>query len=466
MIVILTKRVFRWLRAGLRWTVRGVRIVVALLLLTFFLQRSTYPLHINWNAVSVMVNSQQFDYVGWTLSALATKAGEFLWGVHPFMDEAARSDYVRAYMDDLRRAQALEAEIEAVYFDPAEPDPDRATAERRALRDDLRADLRGRQPLMESILEGQVAAVLIDEGFGVLGQLLPPISMHFTPMPNLLIASPRDRIHFEISISLEPMPVDERVAIEQRIEDELDLSALIVPLGGMALFPAMINETTNIPWALETFAHEWMHHYLFFFPLGLTYDFAGEARIINETVADLFGKAIAERALARYYPEYAPTAHDSAPIRVHWQATEPPAFDFGAEMHRTRTQVDRIMDDIALMQAKAEQAQGRGREAAHLDANADRLIVKAEDYMEARRVLFYENGWRIRRLNQAYFAFFGGYQGGIAGIGGQDPIGPAVQDILDKSASLRDFVVTMRVITNREQLLRVRDDLVMSGNMQ
>lgn len=183
-------------------------------------------------------------------------------------------------------------------------------------------------------------------------------------------------------------------------------------------------------------------------------------------MADLFGKAIAERALARYYPEYAPTAHDSAPIRVHWQATEPPAFDFGAEMHRTRTQVDRIMDDIALMQAKAEQAQGRGREAAHLDANADRLIVKAEDYMEARRVLFYENGWRIRRLNQAYFAFFGGYQGGIAGIGGQDPIGPAVQDILDKSASLRDFVVTMRVITNREQLLRVRDDLVMSGNMQ
>ena len=459
-------RVFLWLRVGLRWTLRAVRMVVALLLLTFMLQRSTYPLHINWNAVSAIVGSQQFDYVGWTIGALATKAGQFLWGVHPFMDEAARSEYVRAYMADLAQAQALEAEIEAVYFDPAEPDPETATSERRARRDELRADLRARQPLMESILEGQVAAVLVDEGFGALGQLLPPIAMHFTPMPNLLIASPRDRIRFDISLSLEPMPVDERVAIEQRIESELELSTLIVPLGGMALFPAMINETSSIPWAVETFAHEWMHHYLFFYPLGLNYDFSGEARIINETVADLFGKAIAQRVLSRYYPEYAPAAHDGTATLTNWQSTEPPAFDFGAEMHRTRTQVDRIMDDIALMQAKAERAQQQGREAAHLDANAERLIVKAETYMEARRVIFYENGWRIRRLNQAYFAFYGGYQGGIPGIGGQDPIGPAVQDILDTSDSLHAFIVTMRGITTREQLLRVRDQLAPIANLQ
>ena len=462
-------RVFRWLRTALGWIVRAVKIVVALLLLTFFLQRSTYPLHINWNAVSAMVGSQQFDYVGWTVSALATKAGQFLWGVHPFMDEATRSEYVRAYMTDLAQAQALESEIEAVYFDPAEPNPDRATAERRARRDELRADLRARQPLMESILEGQVAAVLVDEGFGLLGQLLPPISMHFTPMPNLLIASPRDRIRFDISINLEPMPIDERVAIEERIEGELGLSTLIVPLGGMALFPAMINETTSIPWAVETFAHEWMHHYLFFYPLGLNYDFSGETRIINETVADLFGKAIADLTLARYYPEYAPTTHDGEMLLVNWrpvQNAEPPPFDFGAEMHRTRTQVDRIMDDIALVQAKAEWAQDQGREAAHLDASAERLIVKAEEYMEARRVIFYENGWRIRRLNQAYFAFYGGYQGGIPGIGGQDPIGPAVQDILDYSESLHAFIVIMRSITTRDQLLSVRGSMLQTEDSQ
>jgi hypothetical protein len=172
---------------------------------------------------------------------------------------------------------------------------------------------------MESILEGQVAAVLVDEGFGLLGQLLPPISMHFTQVPNLLIVSPRDRIEFRVSITVDPLPLEEIVALETQIEDELDMSSLVVPLGGMALFPAMILETTSLNWAVETFAHEWAHHYLFFFPLGLYYDFAGETRIINETVADIVGKEVARKVLERYYPDTlvkqpAPDVRSSRPV--------------------------------------------------------------------------------------------------------------------------------------------------------
>jgi hypothetical protein len=73
--------------------------------------------------------------------------------------------------------------------------------------------------------------------------------------------------------------------------------------------------------------------------------------------------------------------------------------------------------------------------------------------MERRRRLFVANGYGIRKLNQAYFAFYGGYQSGEPGVGGEDPIGPAVQAILDASPSIHEWVVRMRDITTRDELL-------------
>jgi hypothetical protein len=35
-------------------------------------------------------------------------------------------------------------------------------------------------------------------------------------------------------------------------------------------------------------------------------------------------------------------------------------------------------------------------------------IQEAEQYMEARRQIFVAHGYQIRKLNQAYFAFYGG----------------------------------------------------------
>lgn len=458
-------KVLRFIGRGLRLTLRGIGYLIALFILTFLLQRSTYPPGLDWNAISVIVREHHFDYITWEINALATKAGQTLWGVHPFINEEDRSQFVRDYMADLASARSLERRIEAVFIDPAIDDPEEASADLRAERDELRADLRQRQPLMESILEGQVAAVLVDEGFGLFGQLLPPISMHFTRTPNLLIVSPRDEIRFEVSLALDPLPIETINTIENRIEDERDMSALIVPLGGIALFPAMILETTNLSWAVETFAHEWAHHYLFFFPLGLYYEFSGETRIINETVADIFGKEVAELVLRRYYPELAPaspSASDSLQLVHHAPAADDAPFDFGAAMHETRVNVDRIMADIDTIRTKSE----RFSEAGHLehaesyDEFVREAVEKAERYMEIRREYFYENGVNIRRLNQAYFAFFGGYQGGIAGIGGDDPIGPAVEDVRRLSPDLPAFMRNMRGIVTRDDLLEVRDRLL------
>lgn len=452
---------------GLRLLLRWLRRLLVLLIFVVLIQRSTFPADTQFNVIAGLVSPHQFDYISWEVGALWNKISQTLWGVHPYMDEAARSQFVHDYMRDLTEARRLEAEVNAIYTDPAINDPQAASVDVRQLRDALRADLRQRQSLVESILEGQVAAVLVDEGFGVMGQLLPPIAMHFTQVPNLLIVSPRDEIRFDVSLNLDPLPVDEIAALEERIDAAFDVSSLIVPLGGIALFPAMILETTSIPWALETFAHEWVHHYFFFFPLGLNYftggdAFAGEARIINETVADVFGREIGARVLARYYPELAqPTSAPMdalAMINQHLQ-TQPAAFDFGAAMHETRTTVDKGMAEVSTLNDKSAvmEAAGRSARVAYFSAYAGRLLDDIEAYMEQRRQFFYDNGYRIRKLNQAYFAFYGGYQGGIPGIGGQDPIGPAVEAIRAMSPDVRQFIVTMRGITTRAELLEVRD---------
>lgn len=413
------------LRFITRWALR----LIGLLAFVTFIRHSTVPLGERWTAVAVLAREYQFDYLGWEIGALAAKAEQTLWGVHPFMHEADRSAYVRAYMDDLAEARRLEAEINRLYADPQVSDPTAASADLRDRRDALRSSLHGRQGLAESILEGQVAAVLVEQGFSLGGQILPPIAMRFTEVPNLLVVSPREEIRFDVSINLDPMPVDEIVALERGIEAAQNVSALIVPLGGIALYPAMILETTSISFALETFAHEWLHHYLFAFPLGLNYDFSSETRIINETTASIFGREVSRLALERYYPDLVPPPPAPRNNAAQLPAPDPtaPSFDYGAEMHETRVTVDQLL------------AEGR--------------VEEAEAYMERRRQLFVRNGHLIRRLNQAYFAFYGGYQSPGSGVGGADPIGPAVQALREASPSLHDWIVTMRGIVTREELL-------------
>ena len=195
--------------------------------------------------------------------AIRSKADTFLFGQHVYLEEAQRSQFVRDYMADLTRVRQLNADIEAIYIDPNISDPIAASADLQNTRDMLRADLERRKPSAEAILEGQVATILVEEGFGIGGQLFPPMAMKFTQAPDLVVVSPRETIQLELSIPVIPLTVDERAALESQIETQQDeVSTLVVPLGGIALYPAMIYETTSISRAVEVFAHEWLHHYL------------------------------------------------------------------------------------------------------------------------------------------------------------------------------------------------------------
>lgn len=435
------RRLLRWLRRGLRFVRHLLRWLVLIALMLVLLQYSTVPLGLDWFAVAALAQDMQFDYVTWELDAIGVKIYQTLYGLHPFMTEADRVQYVRDYMADLQQAQAREAQINAVFSDPNVTDPEAASADQRGQLQRLRDGLEARQALAEAILEGQIAAVLAEQGFAVLGQILPPVSAHFTRVPNLLVVSPRDEIRFDISINLDPMTADAISALETRIDHERDVSSLVVPLGGIAMYPTMVLETSSIPWALDTISHEWLHNYLFAFPLGLAYfsgeSFVGETRIINETTANLFGREMSRLTLARYYRDLLPPDSRGGSRTAPTQPTEPPVFDFGREMDTTRRTVDELL------------AEGK--------------VDEAEAYMEQRRELFVTNGYRIRKLNQAYFAFYGGYQSGQPGAGGEDPIGPAVQAIRDASPSLQDWIVTMRGITSREQLLTAVEQNQRSG---
>jgi hypothetical protein len=375
----------------------------------------------------------KFDFVSWETGALFGKLVHNLVAPQRYMDEEARHDFVVDYMALVGEIKKLEWDISLVYIDPSVADPDVASAEMRARLADLRADQQARQPLAEAILEEQVATVLIEEGFGVLGQELPPVSAHFTPLPSLIVISPRDRIENIFSLSLHHgLDTAQREDIEMQVDSALNVSSLVTNIGGLAAYPSMLLESSWLPWVAEVTAHEWTHHYLTPRPLGWYYMESGETRTINETTASIMGKEIGYAVITRYYPELPPPELPTLPEPVEEEEPEeeipppePPEFDYRMEMRNTRIRVDELL------------AEGK--------------IEEAETYMEERRQIFVNEGYAIRKLNQAYFAFHGSYAD-APGAAGEDPIGPTVLRLRARSPSLYIFVNQVAGVTRLSEL--------------
>lgn len=421
-------RFWRWLRYG--WS--GI-----IVLLVLFLLAPSYPdLSDDWQRLVWLTGGRQFDFVAWEVETLLEKGNADLAAGHLYLDEVARKQVVLDYMNLLVESRQIEARIEQIYVDPSVPNPDKATAVLQAKDEALRTQIADLQPLAEAILEEQVAAVLYDEGFYFWGHVFPPVRAHMTPLPTMLVVSPRDEIRQEFALPLQAgLLAPEREEIETAILTDLNRSGYVTNIGGLGIYPAMVMESTSLTWLVETFAHEWTHHYLTFFPLGLNYLTSPELRTMNESVASIVGKEIGQEVIRRYYPELAPPpppelGDSNAPTP---EATTPPPpdpnlpppFDFRAEMYETRVTVDRLL------------AEGK--------------IEAAEFYMEARRRFFVENGYNLRVLNQAYFAFHGAYAD-VGGARGRDPVGPLVTELRAQSDSLKAFVDNVAFVTSLEAL--------------
>ena len=379
-----------------------------------------------------------YDHGAWALQALRLRLGYGSLNPEDLWDLAQQRAVVLTYRDLIRDIESRQSQLETLYGDPA-LSPEQRRAAIRPLEDELaRLYVRRDQlaPLAEEVIQAQVSVVLAAEGLTLGGQPLPPVQYHASPLPWGLVVSPRDTIRMEAFVTLQAdLPLAERVALEDAVAQAFGMSTLVVPVGGIGVYPTMVMETSDLVWQIEVVSHEWLHNYFDWHPLGWNYLSQPEMRTINETAASLAGKAIGRLVVARFYPELLPpppppaTAQDASSDSDQ-AAAAPPAFDFQREMRRTREHVDALL------------AQGR--------------IEEAEAYMEARRQVFWEHGYHIRKLNQAYFAFYGAYadspEGGAAG---EDPVGAAVRELWARSPDVGTFVRRIARVGSWDDLQRL-----------
>ena len=372
------------------------------------------------------IETHAFRLAAWEAQAVRQKASDALTRPGAALDAAAQHDLVVAYFEAVGKIGHLNRQIERIYADPKETDPTIAAAPLQAELDSLRDQQARRRPAVERILERQIAAVLNEEGLTTGGHVWPAVRFQFTESPLYLIVSPRDRIVVEEGIYLEPdLALAQTERIETAIATQLDVSALVEGTGGFSSYPTMVIEYPVMEWVLSTIAHEWGHTYLFFRPLGWHYGDSSATRTINETTVSILGDEIAARVLARYYPDQAPPSDWPRPLAMSpdWWNPTPPRFEFGKFMRATRLRVDQLL--------------------------AAGAVADAEAYMEAQRQVLVEQGYTIRKLNQAYFAFHGSY---AVGPSATDPIGGKLRALRHRTGSLAEFMQVVSRITSAADL--------------
>lgn len=367
----------------------------------------------------------EFDYISWDVNAFLTKIGQTRMNAWQKLTADQQHQLVLRYLILTNELEVIQARIQQIYADPAIKDPDAAAQNELTQQKAMQTSLVSLTPLAESILQGQVTEILVEEGIARLGDAVPPLLFHTTPLPKALIASPRTNIQQDVDISLlADLTLDQIELLESQVEKATGESVLVVDVGGIGIYPTMVMRSSNLPWIIDTIAHEWIHNYLTIRPLGLNYDTSPELRTMNETAASIAGNEISRMVLARFYPEYLSKLEDGQKLAsLKWPDQ---TFDFRAEMHTTRVRVDELL------------AEGK--------------IAEAEQYMEERRIVFVANGYEIRKLNQAYFAFYGAYADAPGGAAGEDPVGPAVRALREQSASLADFLRTIGKMNSFEDL--------------
>ena len=403
------------------------RIAFALLLGALLLSYSSLPPGDQLERVRAFSRDIEFDYISWTLDAIEIKLVQSALDLSDRLPEGDRSQVVLDYLGLVARISQAEAHLNEIYANPEIVDPQNASALVRGQLEDLHAQRALLEPLAESVLQSQISDTVAGLGLTLGGQPIPPVLYHSTPLPTALIVSPRDTIRQDQNISLKPdMSVDERNALEEKVDRALNVSSLVVDVGGIGVYPTMVIQTSDLNYLSEVIAHEWVHNFLTFRPLGVSFLNGPELRTMNETAASIAGVEIGRALLERYYPELLPPPPPPPPTPGEIQPPPPPVFDFREAMRITRETADQLL------------AEGK--------------IEQAEDYMEARRVFFWENGYLIRKLNQAYFAFHGAYADQPGGAAGEDPVGAAVRALRSQSLSLADFLNRISWMSSFEQL--------------
>ncbi len=404
-------------RRGLRWLRRGLLLLALALLLTSVGHAEFRP-----TALELAMAPHRYSILEWELGHLSHKwlhtLGLLLPGQHNLTD-AERAEMVTEFFDLGLAQRRMEGQIRRAemggrgravggIIDPPLPGVS-------YLRDAIAGNKERRAELLphvEHTVEEILSRAAREQGLDHprLG-LFPPVDTSFGSPPAVLVLSPRDRIYRQDAFLLQP-------GLEDSIKDELeglalekeDLSAVVEPTGGLSVYPSVVMDTAGLRFGLEVAAHEWVHHWLFFRPLGRNFNRSPEMLTLNETAATIVGEELGDMAY---------TALTGEVVARPWVRGNPAEFDFAAEMRETRIRAEELL------------AQGD--------------IEGAESFMEERRRLFVGRGYNIRKLNQAYFAFHGSY---ATGAGSVSPIGEQLQELRRRSGSVGEFLRTMSQFGN------------------
>jgi hypothetical protein len=287
------------------------------------------------------------------------------------------------------------------------------------------------KPQVEKILSEQISLVMAQSGIynpwinNPLKITFPPVTFQLESSLNILVISPRDKIQRVRETILQPeISLAQSEELETRLEG-YDVSALVIPLGGLgATYPSFVIESSNLEYTLKVIVEEWLHQFMLFRPLGFQYvlELSGfnhdpDIATLNETIVGIAAEEIGGLVFQKYYRALYPPAQteDSGP--------KPGEFDFNAAMRATRLKVD-----------------------AYLAAGQ---VEEAESYMEKQRQILVDHGYAIRKLNQAYFAFYGSYAYGGTSV---DPLGDQAKQLRKNSPSLQKYIETASSLTSRKGL--------------
>lgn len=376
-----------------------------------------------------IIEPYSFSIAGWEIEALSYELEDFLFGGG---DETADdSPLVLEYFSISQQIKDTEWHIE-ISGDNIEQ------GELAAIKEELEGLKQQKDALedkVERVMQKQIIETLGQMGiYNPLDSQLnlefnfPPVNFELETPPHLLIISPRDRIERTKEITLiQDISMQERQDIENAI-DELGVSSIVVGLGGMGTYPSFVIDTAGLQFTINVAIEEWLHQYLFFSPLGFMYSLhlAGitpnsEIAVMNETLVGIAREEIGAVLYQNYYSQYFGVVEENNQAEA--KESDEPAFDFYKEMREIRLAVDDYL--------------GKGE------------VEQAEAFMEQKRMFLASKGYYIRRLNQAYFAFYGTYAAGPASV---NPIGTELKNLREINTSLSVFLNTVAAMTSRDDL--------------
>ena len=371
-----------------------------------------------------------YGLVSWEFENFFDKWRHRVWTALPWTptSEADRRRALDRYVvlvDELRIAKDLLSEASSENgsdqgnVSNAQLAVDRLIAERDDLRDGV-----------EEFLEQAVADAIRSAEVDLVGSFVwPPVDFRIDSPPKLLVTSPRDVIRRDEDVLIDPeISIDDIEKIENELAEVANISAVVLQTGGLASYPNVIP-TADLERLLDVAAHEWLHAYLVFNPLGRAYFDGGDIRVMNETLADIFGQEIGLRVYSEITgePYVAPVRPETAMRNTESKNPDGPGgsdsdeetgaddFDFNRFMAETRARTDELLEE--------------------------ELMDEAESYMESRRIELLDHGHTIRKINQAYFAFHNTYAESPSST---SPIARYLWDLRDQVDTVGELVKLLR----------------------